>query len=106
MAAPFECACGARNCLRWVRGFAHLAPEAQRARLGGLSPYIRAKAAEEERRGAHAYEGLRAATVSPSESGSVGGSEGGSVPGRDTDSVPPCGRDVDFWHVVAEPESV
>ncbi|KAK3750927.1 hypothetical protein QZH41_004345 [Actinostola sp. cb2023] len=41
MASPFECRCGANNCLRFVQGFKHLSPEEKRKRLPNVSPVIK-----------------------------------------------------------------
>lgn len=40
MAEPFECQCGAGNCLGLVRGFSHLTPAQQADRAGRLAPHI------------------------------------------------------------------
>ncbi|MFO0962492.1 MAG: SET domain-containing protein-lysine N-methyltransferase [Phycisphaerales bacterium] len=42
LAEPFACHCGAAACLGTVRGFVHLAPAQQRARLPELAPHVRA----------------------------------------------------------------
>lgn len=42
MASPFACACGAADCLGWVRGFAHLTPAQQQQRAPDLADYLRA----------------------------------------------------------------
>lgn len=41
MAEPFDCRCGASDCLGAVRGFIHLSPEEQRARGPWLAPHLR-----------------------------------------------------------------
>jgi hypothetical protein len=40
MAAPFECQCGAPDCVGVVRGFRHLEPPQQDALLPRVSPYL------------------------------------------------------------------
>lgn len=49
MAEPFACLCGAEGCVGLVRGYAHLAPEAQRARADRIAPHLRALPAQRER---------------------------------------------------------
>lgn len=38
---PFDCRCGAPNCVGRVRGFRHLSPERQAAMLSRVSPFLR-----------------------------------------------------------------